>query len=432
MNYRLGVYGFLSLNDSTLNVPGNAGLKDQRLALHWVKQNIANFGGNLDQVTLFGFSAGGGSTHYHMLSESSRGLFHRAIVMGGNAMQNVGRIFKGGEWARILSQRLGFGGDLSSDRQILEFLENADPESVVMNSLGLIPIEGIVNGDVVPFGPTSELFETEGIFLKANVFDLIENAWSNEIPLLTGMTSMESLTGVNDLRASPRLFAGFINFENFIPLELGVERNTSKSRKYAEMIKNVYYPVFEPTISNIDGMLFVRLTLMFSYNLLQFFIIFDSLFQLFSDNDLWFPTLLTARYRLRAGNKSPTYIYRFDAETDYDIVRNLDSGFEFYRYPSHGIDMLHLFKSVFHKSFSDVSNATRQTVELMTTSFTNFAATGDPSAPELGIYWNPVSSENELLIGLNIHETESEFMVLPEAKRMHVFTEIWDTEMAEI
>jgi carboxylesterase type B len=152
---------------------------------------------------------------------------------------------------------------------------------------------------------------------------------------------------------------------------------------------------------------------------------------MWSDSDLWFPTLLTARYRLRAGNKASTYIYRFDADSEYNVGKSIIQGINLYRYPSHGDDAAHLFNSIRHRRFDQVSQKTRNTVEMMTTTFTNFAASGDPSAPELGINWPAVKSEDELLVGLNIHETDSKVMVMPESLRMGVFTEIWDTERPE-
>lgn len=58
INYRVGPIGFLSLKDPELNIPGNAGLKDQVLALKWVKKNIVSFGGDPNNVTVFGTSVG--------------------------------------------------------------------------------------------------------------------------------------------------------------------------------------------------------------------------------------------------------------------------------------------------------------------------------------------------------------------------------------
>lgn len=83
LNYRLGVFGFLSLGMAKYS--GNMGLKDQQLAMRWVKEHIQNFGGDPEQITLFGQSAGGASAHLHVLMESSAGLFRRAIVMSGAA-----------------------------------------------------------------------------------------------------------------------------------------------------------------------------------------------------------------------------------------------------------------------------------------------------------------------------------------------------------
>ncbi|XP_050097900.1 juvenile hormone esterase-like [Anopheles aquasalis] len=84
IQYRLGVLGFLSTGDSA--APGNVGMKDQTLALRWVRQNIRHFGGDPDQVTIFGQSAGATSVHMHMISPLSRNLFRRAITMSGNSL----------------------------------------------------------------------------------------------------------------------------------------------------------------------------------------------------------------------------------------------------------------------------------------------------------------------------------------------------------
>lgn len=85
-NYRLGPLGFLCLRIK--EAPGNAGLKDQIAALKWVKENIAAFGGDPDNVTVFGESAGATSLSLLLLSEASAGLFNRAIVQSGSALSN--------------------------------------------------------------------------------------------------------------------------------------------------------------------------------------------------------------------------------------------------------------------------------------------------------------------------------------------------------
>lgn len=82
-NFRLGLLGFLSLENLSLDVPGNAGLKDQVLALQWVQSNIKAFGGDTNNVTMMGHSTGAISVHYHLLSECSKGLFHKIVILSG-------------------------------------------------------------------------------------------------------------------------------------------------------------------------------------------------------------------------------------------------------------------------------------------------------------------------------------------------------------
>lgn len=99
MNYRLGILGFFTTGDEVC--PGNFGLWDQTLALQWVQKHIASFGGDPNNVTLFGQSAGGACVDLLTLSPHSRGditieimiknyiyldLFQKVVPMSGSAM----------------------------------------------------------------------------------------------------------------------------------------------------------------------------------------------------------------------------------------------------------------------------------------------------------------------------------------------------------
>ncbi|MGH9560939.1 MAG: carboxylesterase/lipase family protein, partial [Terracidiphilus sp.] len=89
LNYRLGVFGFLALpaltGESEHHASGNYGLMDQIMALNWVRANIAQFGGDPNNVTLFGQSAGSVDTTILMTSPLARGLFQKAIGESGAA-----------------------------------------------------------------------------------------------------------------------------------------------------------------------------------------------------------------------------------------------------------------------------------------------------------------------------------------------------------
>lgn len=65
-------------------LPGNYGMKDQVMALRWVRDNIIAFNGDASRVTIFGGSAGSASVGFHMLSPMSKGLFHKAILQSGS------------------------------------------------------------------------------------------------------------------------------------------------------------------------------------------------------------------------------------------------------------------------------------------------------------------------------------------------------------
>ena len=90
--YRVNVFGFLAHPELTAEnpeAPTNFGLLDQKAGIAWVKRNIENFGGDPENITIFGQSAGGGSTLYHCTSPQTKGLFQKAIAESAGGVKLV-------------------------------------------------------------------------------------------------------------------------------------------------------------------------------------------------------------------------------------------------------------------------------------------------------------------------------------------------------
>ncbi|MCH1598161.1 MAG: carboxylesterase family protein, partial [Pseudomonadales bacterium] len=121
INYRLGLYGFLAhpelANEDPNGSTGNYGTLDQIAALQWVRDNIERFGGDPDNVTIFGESAGGHSVGQLMASPLTRGLFHRAIAQSGSGFQQFQttdqslETISGFQAGRRLAEMMGVSGE---------------------------------------------------------------------------------------------------------------------------------------------------------------------------------------------------------------------------------------------------------------------------------------------------------------------------------
>uniref|UniRef100_A0A4W6E800 Carboxylic ester hydrolase n=2 Tax=Lates calcarifer TaxID=8187 RepID=A0A4W6E800_LATCA len=163
MNYRIGAFGFLSLPDNK-NVPGNAGLKDQQLALKWVSKNIAAFGGDPSQVTIFGESAGSGSVGFQVLSPGSQEYFQRAIMESGAPNAPWGTMSHEENWAR--AARLAKNVGCSTDPAEMEAcLQKASADDILLQQFYVFtkasilgsPFVPVVDGDFVPELPADML-----------------------------------------------------------------------------------------------------------------------------------------------------------------------------------------------------------------------------------------------------------------------------------
>ncbi|XP_060041372.1 cocaine esterase isoform X2 [Erinaceus europaeus] len=149
IQYRLGVLGFFSTGDK--HAAGNWGYLDQVAALRWVQQNIANFGGNPDRVTIFGESAGGTSVSSHVVSPMSKGLFHGAIMESGVALL-PSLITNSSDMLTTMMANLSACGLLDSEALVNCLQAKSEEEIITINKhFKLIP--GVVDGTFLPRHP---------------------------------------------------------------------------------------------------------------------------------------------------------------------------------------------------------------------------------------------------------------------------------------
>ncbi len=169
INYRLAAFGFLDL--STLLPDGgfdrNLALKDVLLALRWVKENIASFGGDADRVTVFGESAGGGLVTTLLATPSAEGLFHRAIAQSSPASSMYG-VERAREVAERFARELGI--DPTDAATAATALRAASADQLVTAGMavyaqvpdeapGTLAFAPIVDGDLLPEAPATVLHE---------------------------------------------------------------------------------------------------------------------------------------------------------------------------------------------------------------------------------------------------------------------------------
>jgi len=151
LNYRLGALGFLVIDDPTCTP--NVGLLDQVAALEWVRDNISAFGGDPDNVTIFGESAGGGSVLSLLSMPSAVGLFQRAIVQSGATDLLLDR-----DKAQLVAEAVARAAGLDTvdvdalrsmpGAQIIEAQANAAME--LFGTVGTMPFHPVVDGVVLP------------------------------------------------------------------------------------------------------------------------------------------------------------------------------------------------------------------------------------------------------------------------------------------
>lgn len=180
-NYRLNVFGYLAhpelSAESPQGVSGNYGITDQIEALRWIKNNIKAFGGDPDNVTLAGHSAGSFCVNLLMASRQAEGLFHKAIAQSGY-LPSMSHLKK------------PYLGKPSAEEQGIKFLKKLGISSV--SQLREVPAEILMRSlDGLDFRAQYIDIVIEGWLFDSEVIEVYERSNQHNIPLLVGYTSCD-------------------------------------------------------------------------------------------------------------------------------------------------------------------------------------------------------------------------------------------------
>uniref|UniRef100_W8BIG0 Carboxylic ester hydrolase n=1 Tax=Ceratitis capitata TaxID=7213 RepID=W8BIG0_CERCA len=376
LNYRLGPLGFLTAGP---DAPGNQGLKDQILALKWVRDNIAAFGGNPKQVTLFGESAGASSVQMLLLSPLAEGLFHRAISQSGSALNPWSMAESSSERAFRLAANLGYLGANDTD-EILEFLRRVPAMKLVEAAPTTLTVDDSRNNIGLPFVPVVEGYWNargereiyyEEPFMTQHPNEMYQqHKFHSNVPYITGYNTHEAMLFIRRLRKNPKLLEIIENdFSRMIPRDLNV---TGASERVTRDIRQFYLGTKQVGVDSVDEMIALLTDLMFLQGIRK-----------------------TARNHAKYGN-APVYMYRFS----YDGALGLYKRMLGINRPGvcHGDEMGYLFKFGFFNLSLDPRSTEVLVKNRMVRMWTNFAKYGNPSPKNeedtlLTTNWEPIDPQ---------------------------------------
>lgn len=384
-NYRLEALGFLCLD--TEDIPGNAGMKDQVAALRWVKNNINHFGGDPNNVTIFGESAGGASVSYHLISPMSRGLFKKAIIQSGAVSCNWAQSFEPRERALILAKQLGC--DSEDDKELYEFFKSQPKENLVKLKLPVITnfkpydIEFAVV-DEKQFGDNERFFY--GDYIQA-----MKNNIHEGVDVMIGYTKEEGLMAF----AIPGYtIEGFINLANsylefFTPNSIKMNCPIKHQIRAGRKVKDFYYKKEKVTAEKIEPLIRFLNWDMFNYGIML-------------------------QRDILANTNRKVYVYKFCCKSERNILPHflgISAVIGEKDMVSHADELLYLFDSKLAKPIIpklEPYSDTFKMVDTITRLWTNFAKYENPTPDSsLGAIWSPHTPHKHEYLNIGLKLTPS-------------------------
>ena len=356
ITYRTNVFGFLSLPALTQEseketgraISGNYGLMDQIMALQWIHDNIAAFGGDPEKVTIMGESAGGISVAMLCQSPLAKGLFRGAISESGGSMvpvdnvridNNSMRNVAGSEaYGQAMLNRLGLG------KKKLKDLRKMDPE-VFMN-------------DSAAFSAGGALWPTyDDYVLSSDAYKQYQNGNYNDVNVLIGTNSDEG-----------SMFTGFLG--GYTPAQYEYEMKTS----FPDAEWQAKYRAMYPGTNNQEA--------------------FDAHADIFRDAAFAWPTYawgnLQSQRTLDKKGKGNVYMYFFDQEKFNMFRRGQQTDRKFLS--MHAVELSYTFNSTGWGGPKDPSSEAE--TKIIHQYWINFIKTGNPNG-DLLPYWPTYQKDTE-------------------------------------
>jgi len=327
MNYRLGIFGFFShpglTAESAHHASGNYGLMDQAAALKWVHENIAAFGGDPNNVTIFGESAGSFAVSALMASPLSKGLIHAAI----------------GESGAFFGKTLSAKPVAESERRDAVFAESLGMKSV--GQLRGVSAENILEAtrsanDNYRFGPN-----IDGYFMPASAYAIYAKGEQAHVPLLAGWNRDEG------------------SYQEFFKTEQISKEN------YAAKIRQVFGEAAPEALKLFPGATDDEVK--------------SSAALLRTADFIALGTWKWIEMHLQTG-EAPVYRYEFDQVPPPSEGHEAEAGLAY-----HSAEIEYVFGTLDWKKISWRAEDYKLS-EQMGTYWTNFAKTGNPNGARLGVW----------------------------------------------
>lgn len=363
VNYRLGPLGFLSTGDDV--VPGNNGLKDQSMSLKWVQEHVAAFGGNKDDVTIAGLSAGGASVHLHFLSPLSKNLFKKGISMSGSAFCPWVLTENASQRAKQLASSVGC--KTKDSRKMIKCLKQR-PGRKILSQIKTLFWPFLTN----PIAPFAVVVENSGdtSFLNEHPYKLVSEGKVSDLPWLTSATVDEGLYPAAAIIDREELLKKLNdNWSDIVPhlLDYNYTIPDKNLNKVSNKIREFYFGQEDVSLKTRDKV--VKMV-----------------------GDRYFVVDTVRASKLQAAvTKSPVYYYYFGYQGKYSISVFI-SKFNSTLGVSHGDDQTFILSRPIISPLETEED--KAMMIKMTNIWISFIQTGKPS-PDDGINWDTVDSHKD-------------------------------------